>query len=66
MSESVEPQGGRGARGASPFHCPYCAETDLWPLESGGWECRGCLRSFKIEYLGFTAPSARTPEGGAS
>jgi ribosomal protein L37AE/L43A len=66
MSEgSVEPGAGRGARAASPFHCPYCGETDLWPREPRGWECRSCLRSFAVEFLGQGSPT-RTPGGGAS
>ena len=24
----------------SPFHCPYCAEENLWPREPEGWESR--------------------------
>lgn len=46
-----------------PFHCPYCGEGDLWPHEvtdtdgtvsspHGTWECRGCLRAFKLTGLG--------------
>ncbi|NGZ99602.1 hypothetical protein G5V59_02350 [Nocardioides sp. W3-2-3] len=34
---------------AVPYHCPYCGETDLWPHEPTGWECRGCRRAFKVE-----------------
>ncbi|TQK71509.1 hypothetical protein FBY23_3307 [Nocardioides sp. SLBN-35] len=63
---SVEPGSGRSARAASPYHCPYCGDTDLWPREAGGWECRSCLRAFSLQFLGPAAPSARTPEGGAS
>lgn len=58
---------------AVPYHCPYCGETDLWPHEPTGWECRGCRRAFKVELLGLTArPSATSThptaneEGGAS
>ncbi len=39
------------ARHASPFHCPYCGEEDLWPREDG-WECRACLRAFSVTFLG--------------
>jgi hypothetical protein len=41
---------------AAVQHCPYCAETDLWPTEDG-WECRACLRSFAVSYLGLVRPS---------
>jgi hypothetical protein len=36
---------------ASPFHCPYCGEQDLYPREDG-WECRACLRAFAVTFLG--------------
>lgn len=39
------------SRQASPFHCPYCAEDDLYPREDG-WECRACLRAFALTFLG--------------
>jgi transposase-like protein len=38
-------------RSATPFHCPYCAEDDLFPREDG-WECRACLRAFQVTFLG--------------
>jgi ribosomal protein L37AE/L43A len=38
-------------RHASPFHCPYCGEQDLYPREDG-WECRACLRAFSVTFLG--------------
>ena len=38
-------------RHASPFHCPYCGEEDLYPREDG-WECRACLRAFSVTVLG--------------
>ncbi|MCW2834865.1 MAG: hypothetical protein JWN68_2818 [Nocardioides sp.] len=38
-------------------HCPYCADTNLWPLEEG-WECRSCLRAFSVKYLGLVRPNA--------
>jgi len=38
-------------RHASPFHCPYCGEEDLFPREDG-WECRACLRAFSVTFLG--------------
>jgi hypothetical protein len=45
-------------------HCPYCAETNLWPQEEG-WECRSCLRAFSVTYLGLIRPPATpTTPGG--
>jgi transposase-like protein len=43
---------------AVPFHCPYCGDENLWPHESdqgsghGEWECRSCLRAFKVTMIG--------------
>ncbi|MEJ7794548.1 MAG: hypothetical protein WKF50_03285 [Nocardioides sp.] len=54
---------------AQPFHCPYCGETDLWPhvpdqgVGHGAWECRGCLRAFKISMLGLVRPSGSQGSG---
>ena len=44
---------------AQPFHCPYCAGTDLWPHEGErpGWECRECLRVFAVTMLGQLRPT---------
>ena len=41
-------------RAGTPFHCPFCGETDLWPHEAthGSWECRACLRAFQLKSLG--------------
>lgn len=39
-------------------HCPYCGDENLWPHESdqgsghGEWECRSCLRAFKVTMIG--------------
>ena len=44
---------------AAAQHCPYCADTNLWPLEEG-WECRSCLRSFAVTYLGMVQPHGST------
>ena len=44
-------------------HCPYCADTNLWPLEEG-WECRSCLRAFSVKYLGLVRPDASTAPPG--
>jgi transposase-like protein len=55
------------SRHASPFHCPYCGDEDLFPREDG-WECRSCLRAFVVKYLGLTRPDtsrADRSEGGA-
>jgi transposase-like protein len=37
-----------------PFHCPYCAEEDLRPHgeKHGEWECRSCLRAFRLNFIG--------------
>ena len=44
------------SRHASPFHCPYCGEDDnLFPRRGTGWECRGCLRAFSVNFLGQVA-----------
>jgi predicted RNA-binding Zn-ribbon protein involved in translation (DUF1610 family) len=43
---------------AVPFHCPYCGDENLWPHEAaegtghGEWECRSCLRAFKLSMIG--------------
>jgi hypothetical protein len=47
---------------AVPFHCPYCGDENLWPHEAdesagsgsghGQWECRSCLRAFKLTMIG--------------
>jgi transcription elongation factor Elf1 len=48
----------------SPFHCPYCGEEDLRPHEvaegsgHGAWECRACMRAFKLSFLGLLRPSS--------
>ena len=45
----------------APFHCPYCGEEDLRPVEGGsadtgaGWECRSCARAFALKFLGLTS-----------
>jgi len=49
---------------AVPFHCPYCGDEDLRPHEPeadhetghGQWECRACLRAFKLQMLGLITP----------
>jgi ribosomal protein L37AE/L43A len=44
---------------AVPFHCPYCGDEDLRPhgAEGGSWECRSCLRAFKLSLLGLMRPN---------
>ena len=41
------------------MYCPYCAEETLFPLETGGWECRSCLRAFSVTFLGLTSGGRR-------
>ena len=43
---------------ATPFHCPYCGDENLWPHEGahGSWECRSCLRAFTLKPLGLVRP----------
>ena len=52
------------SRHASPFHCPYCGDEDLFPREDG-WECRSCLRAFSVKTLGLIRPSAPVPASGS-
>lgn len=49
---------------AVPFHCPYCADEDLRPHGEthGQWECRSCLRAFKLGFIGQLAPPHTKPE----
>lgn len=45
---------------AVPYLCPYCGDDDLRPhvaedretAEHGAWECRSCLRAFRLSLLG--------------
>ena len=60
---------------AVPFHCPYCGDENLWPHEPapgdraesgsghGAWECRSCLRAFKLSMIG---QLTRPPIGGGA
>ncbi len=54
---------------ATANYCPYCGETDMRPHEvvgedgeitspHGTWECRGCLRAFRLSMLGMVRPLA--------
>lgn len=47
---------------AVPFHCPYCADEDLRPHADthGEWECRSCLRAFRLGFIGQLSPSNLT------
>ena len=38
---------------AAVYHCPFCAEEDLWPVEEpqGAWECRACARVFSVSMV---------------
>jgi ribosomal protein L37AE/L43A len=48
---------------AAILHCPFCAEEDLHPVEEhGGWECRSCLRVFRVSLLGL-APRPTDHQG---
>lgn len=48
---------------AAPFHCPYCADEDLHPHGDthGAWECRSCLRAFKLSFIGQLNPPSPRP-----
>lgn len=73
---------------AFPVLCPYCGDEDLRPHEvvdedgrvdspHGTWECRACLRAFRLTMLGQlprpasvgrpepSAPSAPSAPSGA-
>jgi transposase-like protein len=58
---------------AVPFHCPYCGDENLWPHEAEGadsgsghgqWECRSCLRAFKLSMIGQLRPPASASAKG--
>jgi ribosomal protein L37AE/L43A len=38
------------ARAAAIYHCPFCAEEDLRPVEepTGAWACQACARVFTV------------------
>jgi ribosomal protein L37AE/L43A len=37
----------------APFHCPYCGEEDLRPMETHGtWGCGSCRRVFALRFVG--------------
>jgi transposase-like protein len=49
---------------AVPYHCPFCGEEDLRPVEAppgsasgpGRWGCRSCLRVFAVQFFGLHRP----------
>ncbi len=47
---------------ATPFYCPYCADEDLRPHESGhaSWRCGSCARVFTVNYVGLERTPAST------
>lgn len=58
---------------ATANYCPYCGESDIRPHEvveesgevtspHGTWECRGCLRAFRLSMLGMVRPLADREE----
>ena len=56
---------------AVPFHCPYCGEENLFPHDPedgtsghGAWECRSCLRAFKVSMIGQLRPPATATARG--
>jgi transposase-like protein len=60
---------------AVPFHCPYCGDENLFPHEveegsspgasHGAWECRSCLRAFKVSMIGqLRRPATGSSSGG--
>jgi hypothetical protein len=69
----IAPSGTAGADGetqrAVPYNCPFCAEEDLRPVESGavpglsrgGWHCRSCLRVFSVAFHGIHQTSVFSP-----
>lgn len=38
------------ARTTTPYHCPFCGEQDLRPVEDdpNAWVCRSCARVFTV------------------
>lgn len=58
---------------AAPFHCPYCGDEDLRPLEAQprgegavpgtAWECHACNRAFALSFLGLLASGLRPGTG---
>jgi hypothetical protein len=63
--QSTGAAAGETPQRAVPYHCPFCAEEDLRPVESGavpgltrgGWHCRSCLRVFSVAFHGIHQPA---------
>ena len=43
------------------LYCPYCAEETLFPLDTGGWECRSCWRAFSVTFPRPASPRRPDP-----
>jgi transposase-like protein len=42
---------------ATPFHCPYCGESDIVPTEDEAtWFCKTCQRQWKLVFLRLGKP----------
>lgn len=42
---------------ATPLHCPYCGEGDIFPTaEESVWFCRTCQRQWKLEFVRLGKP----------
>jgi hypothetical protein len=62
----VAASGAEEKQRAVPYHCPFCAEEDLRPVEAGavpglargGWHCRSCLRVFSLAFHGIHPTSS--------
>ena len=41
------------SRAATPYHCPFCGEEDLRPVEEDdtAWSCRSCARVFSVRLV---------------
>ena len=53
---------------SAPFHCPYCADEDIRPYAGedpaashGAWECRSCLRAFRVSLIAHLDRPSLTP-----
>ena len=45
-----------------PYFCPYCADEVIRPHgeKHGEWECRSCLRAFRLASIGQLHPDQTT------
>ena len=45
------------SRSAVIYHCPFCAEEDLRPVEEprGAWRCNACARVFTVQMVSLDA-----------